>query len=76
MCASMTSLQNAANDPIADEVQTTIQLLEAIAADRTLQVFEIELPAHAAGEVVLRAEVVDPAEAGLRWTAWSGVELR
>ena len=32
----MTSLQNAANDSIADEVQTTIQLLEAIASDRTL----------------------------------------
>ena len=32
----MTSVQNAANDSIADEVQTTIQLLEAIASDRTL----------------------------------------
>ena len=36
MCTAMTSLQNAANDSIADEVQTTIQLLEAIAADRAL----------------------------------------
>src|SRR4029079_6931229 len=32
----MTPLQNPANDSIADEVQTTLQLLEAIAADRTL----------------------------------------
>jgi len=32
----MTSLQNAANDSLTDEVQSTIQLLEAIASDRTL----------------------------------------
>jgi NAD(P)-dependent dehydrogenase (short-subunit alcohol dehydrogenase family) len=36
MCTAMTSLQNAANYSIAEEVQTTIQLLEAIASDRTL----------------------------------------
>jgi len=59
-----------------------IQILERVLdsnlveADRPLQSFELELPAHEAGEVVLRAEVVDPAEAGLRWTAWCGVELR
>ncbi len=36
MCTAMTSLQNAANYWIADEVQTTIKLLEAIASNRTL----------------------------------------
>ena len=36
VCTSMTSVQNAANDSIADEILTTIPLLEAIAMDRTL----------------------------------------
>ncbi len=45
-------------------------------ADRTPQRFDLELPEHAAGEVVLRAEPVNDSDAGLRWTTWSAVELR
>jgi hypothetical protein len=67
---------------LAPQAGEHVQLLERVLdsnnleADRMLQALEIELPAHAAGELVLRAEVVDPAEPGLRWTAWSAIELR
>jgi hypothetical protein len=50
-----------------------------VESDRKPQVFELELPAHAAGEILLRTQSVDEAEAGSywsRWSSWSAVEIR
>jgi hypothetical protein len=45
-------------------------------SDRRPQAFELELPPHAAGEILLRTQSVDEAAAGSRWSSWSAVEIR
>jgi len=45
-------------------------------SDRAPQSFELELPAHAGGELLLRTESVDESAEGMRWSSWAAVEIR